>query len=463
MRVKISMLMMLLCVVMSYLYAQEDIEGAIPSVLPSQEQNVTEMIPSVEVENLATQPVDASLSTVEQAAPLVTVPSGSDAQEITTVSESPQELQSELVTTPEGEFPSITSYSASQELSSTPSMPESLPEITPAPEFSEPEITPEPAPITKPEIIPTTDSVQPEPSFPADITEIDTMNLDEPKGNWLFKRFWWEKAERTYEKIKNLVDKIIESRLSFFQQRTDIDRTLFDPFYLTVGFEQGELRALNEFFQNELQQERLMRGTLRGQERALLQKLLEEKQTIQNVQSDLELVRKIDMSIDDALSKLIERISEARNYERQAWDKLKAIGRELSDLRAHENYLAMDAFWKNVNNINNYISHDFTNYFEELIQKAQTEIDRVKTASQALREKGIDLKQTVQELKQIAESQSAPESTEQEEQEPTVEKKSWLEWIWNGISWPFSALYSWVGSFFVSSVETEESINETEQ
>lgn len=291
------------------------------------------------------------------------------------------------------------------------------------------------------------------------ITEIDTMSLEEPKGNWLFKRFWWEKAEKTYEKIKNLVDKIAESRLMFFQQRTDIDRTMFDPFYVAIGFEQGELRGLNEFFQNELQQERLIRGTLRAQERAFLQKLVEEKQTIQNIQSDLEVVRKIDTSIDDALSKLIERISEARNYERQAWEKLKAISRELSDLKAHENYLAMDAFWKNVNNINNYISHDFTTYFEELIQKAQTEIDRVKTASQSLREKGIDLRQTAQQLRQITDQSTSEVIDESPDEQEQVTSVSWYQWLWKTIQWPFTSLYSWVSSFFgsaASSSDTEQ-------
>jgi hypothetical protein len=294
------------------------------------------------------------------------------------------------------------------------------------------------------------------------ITEIDTMNLEEPKGNWLFKRFWWEKAEKTYEKIKNLVDKISESRIAFFQQRTDIDRTLFDPFYVAIGLEQGELRGLNEFFQNELQQERLIRGTLRGQERAFLQKLIEEKQTIQAIQNDLDIVRKIDTSIDDALSKLIERISEARNYERQAWDKLKAISRELSDLKAHENYLAMDAFWKNVNNINNYISRDFNAYFEELIQKAQTEIDRVKTASQSLREKGIDLRQTAQQLRQITDR--APEEQEEQldEQEPEI-SVTWYQWIWNSLKWPFATLYGWVSSFFTSSASSSDADLESEQ
>src|SRR5579872_3599284 len=48
---------------------------------------------------------------------------------------------------------------------------------------------------------------------------IDTVSLEEPQGNWLFKRIWWERAEERYEKIRNLVTAIWESRTQFFNKR----------------------------------------------------------------------------------------------------------------------------------------------------------------------------------------------------------------------------------------------------
>src|SRR5437870_6541847 len=73
---------------------------------------------------------------------------------------------------------------------------------------------------------------------------IDTVSLENPQGNWLFKRIWWERAEERYEKIRLLVDAVWESRTIFFVKRNELDRNVLDPFYLNVGIGQGELQTI---------------------------------------------------------------------------------------------------------------------------------------------------------------------------------------------------------------------------
>jgi len=303
---------------------------------------------------------------------------------------------------------------------------------------------PIPVPVTVPMIQETSQSNEPE---EASIKGIDTLNVDEPKGNWLFKRFWWEKAERSYEKIKMLADSIAQTRHDFFKKRTELDRAVLDPLYVNVGIEQGELKALVEFFEDGLQQAHINKEMLPEEEQSILNRLTKEKETIAALQADLDMIRKVDTTIDDALGKLIERISEARNYERQAWEKLKAINRELSDKKAHEHYLAMEAYWKNINNINNYVAHDFTKYFDELLQKINTEIENAKTVALSLKEKGINLKKDAQRLARICQ---LPHRQETEEQREEPEQQSFFSSIWHSIvkvvTAPFRFVYYGISS-----------------
>ena len=77
----------------------------------------------------------------------------------------------------------------------------------------------QPTPVEQPQPAPV--PMQPAPISPEqpeqdeiEIKGIDTVDINEPKGNWLYKRIWWEKAERTYEKIKQLTDKYFSLNLA---------------------------------------------------------------------------------------------------------------------------------------------------------------------------------------------------------------------------------------------------------
>jgi hypothetical protein len=86
---------------------------------------------------------------------------------------------------------------------------------------------------------------QPQPALSADeIMGIDTVDLENPQGNWLYKRVWWEKAEAKFEKIRAAVNKILEMRTGFFAKRAELDKTVLDPFYIKIGLSQGELQEI---------------------------------------------------------------------------------------------------------------------------------------------------------------------------------------------------------------------------
>lgn len=298
-----------------------------------------------------------------------------------------------------------------------------------------PEKQPE-QPVTQP--APAVQSAQPEEPVEhaeeLEIKGIDTIDITEHKGNWLYKRIWWEKAERTYEKIKQLAEKIQEARIIFFARRTDLDRNTLDPFYLGQGFSQGELTEIINFLTTRLEEER-REGALDEKEQALLNVLSEEKKNLEVLQKGVGAISNIDLALDDALLKLSEQLQQARNYEHQAWENFKAINRELSDKRARELYYGMDTYWRNLNNINTYISDAYSQYFDQLTDRLKQEIDKIKSTMDVLKEKGVDIQLQAQRLKT-----GKPTELEEESEPTAAEPTGVFNTLWNWLKAPFIAI-----------------------
>lgn len=266
-----------------------------------------------------------------------------------------------------------------------------------------------------------------------ELVGIDTVSLEDPQGNWLFKRIWWERAEDRYGKIRDLVNSIWESRTTFFMQRNDLDKKVLDPFYLSLGMGQGELQVilseLDEFFQKEREKD----GDLNEQERTLYTALEEEQESLRQLKTDVESISNLDQAVDDALSTLMDQINKARQLEKQAWENFKEIAHVLSDVKAREVYYMMDGAGKNIKNISLYLEKDFTNHFARLISEAKKHTTRVLDQIKSLKEKGVDFKRQVDRLAQ-QEEQDRQAQTAQEEQDDEdmikakPKKQGWVDW-----------------------------------
>lgn len=363
---------------------------------------------------------------------------------------------------PVAEQPALASQS---EVSLAPTLEQQMPQevATTGEQVSQPE--PVPAPTMPVEEAPAAPAAVEQVQIPQEPSEeeeieiksLDTVNVNEPKGNWLYKRIWWEKAERLYEKIKQLADKIMEFRSVFFTRRHDLDHAVLDPFYLTLGVQQGELSEIISFFTQKLEEEKQNQTTMDEKEVALRKAITEEKKTLEQLQKDSQNVIKIEHALDDALMKLIEQLNQARYYEQQSWDNFKAINRELSDKRARELYYGMDTYWKNLNSINSYLSDAYTKYFDQLTSKLQQETDKINNAILGLKEKGIDIRAQAQLMKTTCKA-SVKETEEQIEEEST----GILDTIWKVIKAPFSfvgdvvsGVFDWVSGFFGGSSSDE--------
>ncbi len=271
---------------------------------------------------------------------------------------------------------------------------------------------------------------------------IDTIDIDEPQGNWLFKRMWWEHAEKRYEKIRDLVKKIWESRMNFFIKRTELDKMTLDPFYISMGLGQGELYEILSELVSRIDQERKEEGVLTQPERSLLNRLKAEQQTLEQTKLDVELISQLDHDIDQALNRLMEQINRVRAYEREAWEHFKNIARVLNDKKARELFFKIDTALRNIKSIDDYLQRDFTQHFNQLLQKINDQVNKVTNEVQGLKEKGIDFKKQLDTI-EAEEEQPVPEQEVEEEKEEEV-TPGWGTRLWNNfvaiVRWPYEKL-----------------------
>lgn len=281
---------------------------------------------------------------------------------------------------------------------------------------------------------------QPAPNLDEDveITGINTVDLKEPQGNWLFKRIWFERAEREYEKAVALSQLVMDSRMDFFQRRSSLDKDVLDPFYLSVGLGQGELQEIVDALTKKIEVEREREGDLDAQEREFLDTLQKQKELLRQLSLDITFINELDHKIDEDLHVLMEQINLIRNYENEAWQNFKEISRTLSDKRAREIFIEMKNTVGNIAQVYKYIGSEFHDYFNQQIDIIYKKIDLVKAAIQELKNKGIDLKTHFEQLvvQREAEERGEVPVVEQEEQEeePEVQPGFFTSYIVNPMS-----------------------------
>lgn len=282
--------------------------------------------------------------------------------------------------------------------------------------------------------------VMPEETKEEQPTGIDTVSLENPQGNWLYKRIWWERAEERYEKIRLLVDSVWEFRTSFFVKRNELDRNVLDPFYLNVGIGQGELQVILGELVDFLEKNREREGDLNEQERMLYERIMTEEESLKQLKSDIESIANLDHAIDDALGTLMNQINRVRQFERQAWENFKEIAHILNDTKARELYYMIEGAARNIKNISNYLEQEFFQHFNRLINEATKHINKVQSQMESLKEKGVNFKRQTELL---AEHTQALEETEEEEEEVTPKPKvGWFGWIMSGFNNFFNMVWS---------------------
>ncbi len=266
---------------------------------------------------------------------------------------------------------------------------------------------------------------------------IDTIDV-ETGGNWLQKRVIWEDAQRKYEKIQDIEHTVLESRIALFEKRSESDKIL-NLFYTSIGFEQGELDEIIDTLLASI--EKLHEGgPLTDKEKEIQAKLYEHKHEIEQLKADIKSMVDLDAALDGAVMQLVNQITLANDYVRQAWQKFKDIGQELDDRKAKEYYLQMDALSKNVEAISGYIQGALKEYFNSVTNKLNEYTTSIKAKLEILKKSDIDLKNQVAELEK---------AKHKEEPKKAPVKKTWLDTISVIWRYPLSLimqLWGWITS-----------------
>ncbi len=297
--------------------------------------------------------------------------------------------------------------------------------------------------------------VEAEKLFDVDFEEVDpeasigfdTLGLEKPSGNWLFKRIWWEKAEARYEKIRGLVDQVMDLRMQFLAKRSEVDNKILDPFYIEQSINQGQLEEIVGFLINELKRERERDKSLSPQERQLYETLAAEKRSLEQLRLDVESIRTIDIALDDALTALMQQVNACRSYENKSWELFKDIAKVLDHEQARTLYYNMNTYLDNIKNIHSYLKNTFSQHFDGLITTIQQNITRIKTTMSALQEKGVNLRQqmiTISDQEAALEKQSTPTAPQQAkdlEEDEEEEPKGFIALTWSYVTGFFKGIW----------------------
>lgn len=282
-----------------------------------------------------------------------------------------------------------------------------------------------------------------------ELESIDTMDLEQPEGNWLTKRIYWKNAKNKYKKCREVFEAIFSSRMTFLEKRSELEKTTFNPFYREIGLEYSELQDLLRNLIDYIEQEREETGFLTEKERAYLEKITAAKNDLEQFKLDIESINNIDTYIDKAVSTLSNKINEAHRFEQSAWDEFEAIAHELSDKRAYERYYVIDGIHNNLKELQKYISEEFTNYFNNLVKSAQEKTEKAKKEAQALKDKDIDLREQVkmfiteEEAAQDEQERLAAQKAAEEAKKPVVPVKvSFFCKMWLGFVGFFKSLWN---------------------
>lgn len=305
----------------------------------------------------------------------------------------------------------------------------------------------------------------------------DTVNISEPSGNWLYKRIWWERAQKRYDLIQQVMTKIFEARTPLVNKRIEADQNIFEPLLFNTGLSQGELTVILDDLMQEINRVKdLQGGELTDEQKEFLKTIAVHQKTLEQLQEDIQKINKIENELDEDLKQLDAQLARAQNFERQAWEHFKTIAQELSDAKARQLYYTIETIEKSLTDILAYIATPLSQHFEQLLKLAQDQAAQVTATITSLKEKGIDFKQHAEQMeKQAADKQRELFDKEKQHavdqaREETEQEYSWtsrIKGVWHAITGAFSSAwqavaggvssaYNWVVGLFKGSASEDQ-------
>lgn len=219
----------------------------------------------------------------------------------------------------------------------------------------------------------------------------DTVDSKATSGNWVYKNYWWRKIEELYSQIKEAFNRVMTTRMTFFNKRNEVDKEL-DRFYQHVGLEQGPLEDIINLGIAVIEKEKKEQGFLDKKERIFFDKIKDKQIQLEQLKADVKAVVELDNKIDEALEVVLQQVDICSKYEQEAWSIFKNVARELSDKEARKQYYDTKGLLQDVNKVHEYLTGPFNSYFEQMAQSVQEHTQSIISRLAVLKNDQLDLK-----------------------------------------------------------------------
>ena len=253
---------------------------------------------------------------------------------------------------------------------------------------------------------------------------LNTLGQDD-SGNWVLKRVWWEKAEKVFGTIMSYNSQVSDQQMNYFGARNDVDKQL-DEGKRKLNLSLLDISKVISYLLGLVGSETVSEADEAGN--SFKGTVLENKEKLESLQADIELLHKLDEDLDSVIVKVIDQTHKCSDYEAKAWEDFKQIGRVLNDMKAKELYGQVVNYRKNIKAVLSYLQNDLKSSFDALMAQAKNKISDIEKVTKELHSGGIDL---VYELKAMDEGVSvAGDTADDQDEEPAPKKSKKASGIW---------------------------------
>ena len=252
---------------------------------------------------------------------------------------------------------------------------------------------------------------------------VDTTHLKHVSGNWIEKKHYWQEIEGVVDHIKEKIIDIGSKRTAFFATRSEVDKEL-STFYQHVGLDQGPLQDMIHYSLEIMDKEKEKQGFLNKKERMFYEKAQSKQRVFEQLKEDVKAIGVIDKKIDEALDVVLKQVNACNEYEQEVWNIYKTVAYELSEKEAEQHYFVAQAFLKDIENIQIYLSGPFQSYFQELAESIQTHTQNIVMQLDTLEKEGLSLKKEATIFETEEEEQLHKDQDHKEELKKADDKKT---------------------------------------
>lgn len=269
-------------------------------------------------------------------------------------------------------------------------------------------------------------------------------SVEDGPGNWFFKAKIMKRARAELNEIRKLSDKIQALREPNQKMAEALDAR-FDSFYNECGFQKGEIVVTLKYIEEQLDliKREHVGEVKKDQPPAVLETIkdLEEKRDLlKQVEEDFAEVMEDDKLARELFALLSNEIGRAHQYLDVALEKYEDIENTLNDETAEFNLHAIEASKANIENIEQYLTGDFANFYSRLSSRVDTLMSSIRAELQKLRDMGIELNRKIREERERQEQERiAAEKRKKEEALQKIEDAK----LWNRINRFGGRIWEW--------------------